>query len=273
MEELERDEISDLKDISGPLMEKIQDTEVVEEDNFTVPETRKVERKDLDETKISKTSRISTGVPGLDEKLQGGFVPNSTVLVTGEAGTGKTIFCTQFIWNALCLGENGVYVTLQQSPEEIKNDVLPFGRDFYSAEVRGQARIIYIEPTDDVNKVVKEILKHVKDVGAKRLVVDSITLIGEQAKDVRKSLSYLVRELKTIGVTTVITSEVEEGSKKISKFGIEEFIVDGVIILRCGADIVGDRPRSLQIKKMRRTKHDLHYHPFEITERGIRVIR
>jgi KaiC/GvpD/RAD55 family RecA-like ATPase len=271
--ELKKKEISDIKDIIDPLTEEFTDTKVVDEENFSEEQIPKVEKKDLDETKISKPTRISTGIPGLDDILQGGFVPHSTVLISGEAGTGKTIFCTQFIWNALCMGENGVYVTLQQSPDEIKNDVLPFGRDFYSAEVRGQARIIYTDPSEDVKKTVNLILKNVKDINAKRLVVDSVTLIGEQAKDVRRSLTYLVRELKRMGVTTLITSEIEEGTNKVCKFGVEEFIVDGVIVLKCGEDVIGDKPRSLYIKKMRRTKHDLNYHPFEITDRGIRIIR
>jgi KaiC/GvpD/RAD55 family RecA-like ATPase len=67
-------------------------------------------------------------------------------------------------------------------------------------------------------------------------------------------------------------SEVDERSDGISRFGIEEFIADGVIILKCGVDVVGGRPRSLIIKKMRRTKHDLNTHSFEITERGIKII-
>ena len=270
--DLKKKEISDIKDIIDPLSEKFLETKVVDEDDSIIP-MQKVEEKNLDETKISKPSRIPTGIPGLDDILQGGFVPHSTILISGEAGTGKTIFCTQFIWNALCMGENGVYVTLQQAPEEIKNDVLPFGKDFYSAELRGQARILYLEPLNDIKKVINQILKNVKDINAKRLVIDSITLLGEQARDVRRSLTYLVRELKRMGVTTLLTSEIEEGTNKVCKFGVEEFIVDGVIVLKCGEDVIGDKPRSLYIKKMRRTKHDLNYHPFEISDKGIRIIR
>jgi KaiC/GvpD/RAD55 family RecA-like ATPase len=223
---------------------------------------------------VKKTNRVPTGIPGLDELIEGGFIPNSVVMVTGEAGTGKTIFCTQFIWNALCLGENGVYVTLQQTPEELMDDVATFGRDFRKAQELGQCRIVYIEP-QDIKKITNIILKNVKEINAKRLAIDSITLIGEYAekpKDIRYSFSRLFRELKKLGVTTVVTSEIEEGSTSLSKFGIEEFMTDGVIVLKCGVDVVGGKPRSLYIKKMRRTKHDLNTHPFEITERGIRII-
>ena len=222
-----------------------------------------------------KTERIPTGIPGLDELLKGGFIPNSVILISGEAGTGKTIFCTQFIWNALCMGENGVYVTLQQTPEDIMDDVEMFGRDFRKAMEAGQVRFVYVEPTN-LKKIIDTILKNVREINAKRLVIDSITLIAECAEkpsELRYNLTRLIRELKRMGVTTLLISEVEEGTNRVSKFGIQEYLADGVIVLKCGIDVVGGKPRSLYIKKMRRTNHDLNTHPFEITEKGIRIIQ
>jgi KaiC/GvpD/RAD55 family RecA-like ATPase len=223
---------------------------------------------------IKKMDRVPSGIPGLDELIEGGFVPNSVVMIAGESGTGKTIFCTQFIWNALCIGDNGVYVTLQQIADEVRDDIAIFGRDFKRAEEMNQCRIVFIEP-QDIKKIIEIILKNVKEIKAKRIVIDSISMICEYAekrRDIRYSLGYLLRQLKRMGVTTVVSSEVEEGSSLLSRHGIEEFLVDGVIILKCGVDVVGGKPRSLYIKKMRRTKHDLNTHPFEITERGIKVI-
>jgi KaiC/GvpD/RAD55 family RecA-like ATPase len=226
------------------------------------------------EPMIKKMDRVPSGIPGLDELIEGGFVPNSVIMIAGEAGTGKTIFCTQYIWNALCMGDNGVYVTLQQTSDEIRNDVAIFGRDFRRAEEMNQCRIVFIEP-QDIKKIIETILRNVKDIKAKRVAIDSISMICEYAekrKDVRYNLGYLLRQLKKMDVTTITTSEVEEGSSLLSRHGIEEFLVDGVIVLKCGVDVVGGKPRSLYIKKMRRTKHDLNTHPFEITDKGIRVI-
>ena len=233
----------------------------------------------LEVTKIEpipkKSNRIPSGVLGLDELIEGGFIPKSVIMVSGETGTGKTIFATQFIWNALCIGENGVFISLQQTSDEIKNDVALFGRDFRRAEDLGQCRIVYIEP-QDIRKIVPTIIKNVKDIKAKRLVIDSITLISEYSENalhVRENLAHLFNQLKTLGVTTLVTSEVEEGSHLLSRHGIEEFLVDAVIVLKVGIDVVGGKPRSLLIKKMRRTNHDLNTHPFEITDRGIRLIK
>ncbi len=224
---------------------------------------------------IKPTDRISTGIPGLDKLIGGGLIPKSVVMLSGEAGTGKTIFATQFIWNALCTGENGLYVTLQQTADEIKNDVAIFGRDFRKAEEIGQCRVLYAEP-QDMKKIIAIILKNVKGLNAKRVVIDSITMLAEYAekeRDIRFSLSRLIQELKKMGITALVTSEVEEGTHALSKFGIEEYLVDGVIVLKCGVDVgLGGKPRSLYVKKLRRTSHDLNIHPFEISDKGIRVI-
>ncbi len=230
----------------------------------------KKELKPIEKPIVEKPKRIPTGILGLDELLEGGFVPNSVVMVSGETGSGKTIFCTQFIWNALCLGENGVYVTLQQPPHEIKNDVSVFGRDFDIAEKKDQVRVIYADP-QDLKKLIKLILKNVKEIKAKRLVIDSISLLGEHVKEVRGALTYLVRELKGLGITTLMTSEIPEGTNKLSRFGIEEFIVDGIIVLQYMKYAAGNVPRSLFIKKMRRTRHGMDIYPFNITDKGIIV--
>jgi len=227
------------------------------------------------EEPIKKEDRVSSGIPGLDKIINGGFIPNSVVMVSGEAGTGKTIFCTQFIWNALCMGENGLYVTLQQTADEIKKDVAIFGRDFNKAEQLGQCRILYTEP-QDMKKIIAIILRNVRDLNVKRVVIDSITMLAEYAerkRDIRFHLSRVIQELKKMGVTALVTSEVDEGSNDLSKFGVEEYLVDGVVVLKCGVDVgLGGKPRSLYVKKMRRTNHDLNIHPFEISERGIKVI-
>lgn len=219
--------------------------------------------------------RVPSGIPGLDELIEGGYIPGSVIMLSGGTGTGKTIFCTQYIWNALCLGENGVFVTLQQTPEEIRKDVARFGRDFETAEKNDQCRIVYLDP-QDLKKIINTIMDNIKEINAKRLAIDSISLVGEyidHIRTVRKDFSYLIRQLKKMKVTTVMTSEIPEGTELISRFGIEEFLVDGVIVLKCGVDVVGGKPRSMIIRKMRRTKHDLDTHPFMITDHGIKIVK
>ena len=82
------------------------------------------------ETKSSDLERIPSGIPGLDELIEGGFLKGSTNLVSGAAGTGKTIFCSQFIWEGLQRGESCMFITLEERPEDIMGDVKRFGWDF-----------------------------------------------------------------------------------------------------------------------------------------------
>jgi KaiC/GvpD/RAD55 family RecA-like ATPase len=261
-----KDELSAIDQMADPTPE-----EPIKEE--LIPVIPKINEPIPELPRISKLSRIPTGINGLDDVLEGGLVPNSIVMVAGNAGTGKTILCTQFIWNTLCMGENGVYVTTSQDPEEVKSDVAIFGRDFNRAEELGQCRIIYVEP-QEIKDIVKIILKHVKEIHAKKLVIDSISLICEYAekkKDIRYNLSYLFRELKKLGVTTLVTSEIEEGSKILSRYGVEEFLVDGIIVLHFLEYAAAGSTRSLIVRKMRRTRHGVDIYPFEISDKGIRV--
>lgn len=218
--------------------------------------------------------RIQTGIPGLDNIIEGGFLPGSVILVSGEAGTGKTIFSMQFLWNAIKLGMKGLYVSLQQLPEDIKDDTIQFIKDFESMERAGKCKIVYVD-LQRLKRLVEIILDFVESIDAKILVIDSITLMCEASNkplEIRYSLIKLIKELKKRNITTLMISEVPEGSNMLSRYGVEEFMVDGVIILKAGVDIVGGKPRSLVVKKMRKTTHDLNSHPFEITKKGINII-
>lgn len=107
-------------------------------------------------------------------------------------------------------------------------------------------------------------------------MIDSITMFCEAASsmfEMRHMMNKLIIDLKKLGITTLMISEIPEGSERISRYGIEEFMADGVIVLSAGVEIVGGKPRSLYIKKMRRTKHDMNLHPVEITERGMKVFK
>ena len=95
--------------------------------------------------------RLSTGIPGLDKFLEGGFVKGSTVLLTGGAGTGKTIFCIQFLLEGLRKGERCLYITLEESPEDIINDCARFGWDLASYLDKGLLTIEYKDPFEMID--------------------------------------------------------------------------------------------------------------------------
>jgi KaiC/GvpD/RAD55 family RecA-like ATPase len=218
-------------------------------------------------------NRIGTGIPGLDQLIQGGFLENSVNLVTGETGTGKTIFSLQFIWKGLQKGDSGLYITLEERPEDIKSDAQMFGWDFEKFEKKGLCRIIYHDPAQ-VNNLGSVIIDEIKTLKAKRLVIDSTSLIGlnvQEPSQIRKLLLSIVNIIKRTGCAALLISEIPEEHKALSRFGVEEFVVDSVIILNYLEYASGELNRSLIIRKMRRTNHGTDIYPMEIQKDGIYV--
>ena len=231
----------------------------------------------IDETSIK---RITTGIPGLDELLEGGFIKSSTILVTGGTGTGKTTFCAQFILEGLKKGEPGIYITFEENPKDIKRDSKRYGFDFETYEKSGTFKFIYQNPFE-VTEIPSTIEDKIKSINAKRVVLDPISIIGMYMKDpvvLRKRLFEIINLLKETGGTTLLTSEIpdneisERGGGSLSREGVAEFVVDGVIVLNLfglGEGIT----RSILIRKMRATKHGTEVYPMEITNRGIFIKR
>ena len=177
--------------------------------------------------------RVKTGIPGLDPLIGGGFLPNSVNLITGGTGTGKTIFCSQFLFAGLQKGESGVYISLEEDPDDIKEDASEFGWDFAPYEKKGLFRILYHDPAQ-VTNIGPVIMDEIKNVNAKRLVVDSVSLLGltiDSPSQIRKRILSITNSVKRSGCTVILVSEIPEGSKSLSRFGVEEFVSDSVILL------------------------------------------
>jgi KaiC/GvpD/RAD55 family RecA-like ATPase len=220
--------------------------------------------------------RVSTGIPGLDELVEGGYMRGSTILVTGGTGTGKTTFCAQFIWDGLKKGEPGIYITLEEDPEDIRGDLKRFGFNFERFEKNKTFRMVYQNPFE-VSDISSTVVDAINSINAKRVVIDPISLLGMYMKDpaaMRKRFFQIVRMLKKTGVTSLITSEIldneigERGGGSLSRDGVSEFVSDGVIVLNLFG--IGEGiTRSLLIRKLRRTKHGTDVYPLEITSKGI----
>ncbi len=220
--------------------------------------------------------RIPLGIKGLDDLVQGGAPKGSIVLVSGGTGTCKTIFAMQFAYNgAKHYKEPAVFVTIESGIRNILWDVESFGWDIKAME-DAKLMTIYrmrLDPRKDVPSQIEgelsEISKHVKRIGAKRLVVDSTTAFGVWMKDpgiIRSMLYDFTSKLKELDCTTLLTSETKGGKTEFSAFGVEEFISDAVIAL-----YFSPPNRSIFIRKMRGTDHSKKVHPFQITQAGIEV--
>lgn len=217
--------------------------------------------------------RIKTGIPGLDSLIEGGFIRNSTYLLTGETGTGKTIFGCQYLWYGLQKGESGVYISMEEDPEDIRGDVARFGWDFEKFEKKGLLRILYHDPAQ-VNKLGSVIQSEILNVKANRLVLDSTAAMGlalENEGLIRRRIASIINTIKRHEQCTgLIITEVPEGSKALSRFGVEEFVVAGILVLNY-LGMETETSRSLMIRKMRRTDHGKDIYPMDISNRGIAI--
>ncbi len=214
--------------------------------------------------------RVTSGIPGLDKLISGGFVKNSINLVSGATGTCKTIFGLQYIWHGLQKGENGVYISLEQEPEDIFADVESFGWNFKEYIKKNKCIIEYL-PTWDLNELPLTVIDKINELKAQRFVLDTLSLVCSELEPIRMrtEISEFLNKLKHSGATSLLITEIPEGSKALSTFGIEEFLVDGVIVLNYLEFVAGGSPRSLIIRKMRRTKHGSDVYPLDITNKGL----
>ncbi|MEK6820904.1 MAG: ATPase domain-containing protein, partial [archaeon] len=127
----------------------------------------------------------------------------------------------------------------------------------------------------DLDKLLLEIMRTVRRMGAKRIVIDSLPALGfnyDNVNDVRKAILKMSYMLERTGVTTLMVSEVKENDAgTFSRFGVEEFVVDGVFMLHY-LGMGGQSNRTMHIRKLRATHHSENLHPIEITPQGMRVL-
>lgn len=203
--------------------------------------------------------RVPTGIEGLDGAIGGGFPEGSLILVAGNPGTGKTSFAARFLLTGAESGEPGVYVSFAERRQTLlENLSRQFGRSLWKFEEEGKLRILDMATMREeaVPEISEAIINEVQAMGARRLVVDSFTAMAQAFKepiDVRAILHSIFGKLVSqLGCTTVLISEMPFGSERIG-LGLEEFVADGLIILRRMR--LEDRPfRELEIVKLRGTK-------------------
>jgi circadian clock protein KaiC len=225
---------------------------------------------------IASKKRVKTGVVGLDEHMEGGYLPRSVVLISGKTGTGKTIFTSQFLYKGITdYNENGIFVSTEETAADLLNDMnVSFGWDLLKLIKKNRFRILQLEP-DMMTKLPQLLRRLTKEVKAKRLVIDSASMFGLYLGDeykTRKEFHKILREAKRLGLTTLVTAEVLEESKGLSRFGVVEFIADGIISLMY-IGLARKYKRALLIRKMRRTEHSDRIHPIKITDDGMKIVK
>jgi len=232
---------------------------------------------DFEEEFESEIPRIDLGIEGLDEMIQGGVPERSLMVVVGSAGTGKTTFGLQFLHNGLERGENAVYITLEESREDILGSATEKGWPFDEYEEDGQLAIVDLDPIEMANSLASiqsELPRLIQEYDASRLVLDSVSLLemmyDEQATR-RTEVFDFTRSLKQAGVTTMLTSEASEDNAYNSRHGIIEYLTDGVFVLQYVRSEFRETRLAVEIQKIRDANHSRETKPYEITSDGLSV--
>ncbi len=243
--------------------------------------------------------KVETGISGLDKMLQGGFPEGRMILVTGGPGTGKTIFCSQFLHHGAAQGEKTVYISLDETKSHFTEEMLTFGWDFKKLEqdnkfkfidassirrIPEQAKVgtIPVEGKELARtRLMDEIIttfngsrsrgieRMFADFGAQRVVLDSVsglTFRFPEAWQKRQAILDIMEALNNSEATCLITSEaVTIGEER--QVQPEEYLSQGAIQLQT----LGTGERAVRILKMRGTQVDSVPRPYKIGETGIEV--
>ncbi|OYT26057.1 MAG: KaiC domain-containing protein [Thermofilum sp. ex4484_82] len=228
--------------------------------------------------------RIESGIPGLDDILHGGIPYRNVVLLSGGPGTGKSIFGQQYLYHGLSRGEPGILVALEEHPVQIRINMSQFGWDVRPFEERGKFAIVdaftggvgeaakrekyVVRSIDDVPSFIDVVREAIRDIGAERVVIDSVTtLYMTKPAIARAVVMNLKRVLAGLGCTSILVSQISVGERGFGGPGVEH-AADGIIRLDLD-EVDGELKRSLIVWKMRGTNHSMKRHPFDITNKGL----
>ena len=240
--------------------------------------------------------RVTTGIKGLDEILNGGLPRSRTILVVGSPGSGKTTFAMQFLVGGAKAGEQGLYVSLDEKPERVKANLTSFnwnldalerdgkltfidatqlrrpGQKIMAGRVEAESSVSLLLPELTLGILTRTIRRVAAEEGIQRIVIDPITSLmlryPEEPKR-RRALLMFFDALESTGCSCIVTSELRT-SMLARRFQLEEYLSQGAVLLHT---IVheGNVIRAIQVEKMRGIAHDAQLRPYQITQTGIEV--
>ena len=222
--------------------------------------------------------RVKTGVAGLDEMLQGGIPEGHIVALMGSFGTGKTTLGLQFLKEGLSRDEPCIFISLEEDKDSVVRNAASFGWDLSGAISSKKLGLFKLEPSDaktTITRIKSDLPKFVKSFGAKRVVIDSVSLLNmmfPNDSERRANLFNLCQLLRSTGATSLLTAEVKDENPRSSRDGLAEYTADGVILMQSeekGSS--GEVQLTIRVLKMRRTMHSRRVKPYSIEASGMVV--
>jgi len=226
--------------------------------------------------------RCATGIQGFDDITQGGFVRNSSNVIVGGPGSGKTTFLLQFLYNGITkYQENGLYCSFEPDIMETMNDASSYGWNFNKQSELGTIKLIKFSPETTIDELKAELTKQIAQNNIRRVCIDPVSIlaisINEQGK-IRQKIFELVSLMKRLKVTTILADESMEAEitggfreGEWTKTDIIRFLSDSVTVFYTSG-LTGTSDRALRIEKMRRTAHRRNIVGMSLSNSGVSVM-
>lgn len=218
--------------------------------------------------------RVPSGLPGLDQMIEGGLPQGRIIGVTGATGSGKTTLGMQFLEHGIsACGEPGVYVTLEDEVSDVAQDMARFGWNLRGHIEANQLAVVKSFIPTEVNTpravdiLLDDIHAAVTQVNAKRLVFDSLSALGfcyTETTNLRRDVLRLCALLRELGCTVIMVTEMPDRGEATMRFGLAQFVTQGMIVLH-----MAHAYRALEVRKMRGTRHDINVHRMHFTNHGL----
>ncbi len=220
---------------------------------------------------ITMLERVKTGIAGFDELVAGGIPEGDLILLSGPCGAGKTILGLQFAYSH-AEREPSIYVSFEEELDQIRSSASQFSRSIEKLEKGEKLRFLKYDPfrIEDIFEIIES---NIRDMHVKRVVIDSVSALGIYVKDpteLRRMILQLSVMLRKNKCTSILISEVLPNEHILSRFGVEEFVSDGVVLLH-NILVGGEYRRGVSVWKMRGTDHSKKIHPYRITPQGFVV--
>lgn len=222
----------------------------------------------------TEAARLRTGIDGLDALLGPGIPRGSSLLIAGVAGTGKTVLSLEFVYRGALAGEKGILFSFEETTERLLAAARGLGWDLEAQIERGLIELVFIpQPEIMVEAHLLMMQERIAAFGARRVAIDSVSVFLHKVTDAKSSrermfqLASVIQNAEAVGF---FATDIPYGENKISRFGVEETVVDGVILLSAVEEGL-ERRRYVEVYKLRNTAHLKGRHDLEIAEGGVRV--
>ena len=218
--------------------------------------------------------RLSTGIATLDALLGEGIPRGSSVLVAGTSGTGKTAMVLEFLYRGALAGEKGILFSFDETEERLRATGRGLGWDFDAVIERGMLAIVFVpQPNILVDGDILMMKDRIEAMGARRVGIDTVSVFIHkitQPARIRAKMFQLATIVQNAGAVGLFATDISYGATELSRSGVEETVVDGVILLSAPEEGMS-RQRYLEVYKLRNTAHVTGRHEMVIGARGITI--